>query len=213
MIASKMRPAFLFVLALAAVLGPTPARAGLVLQVGNSSPGVGGIGTFDVVLRDTGGTFAVGGFSVELRVAPGSGVNFTAVDGKTVAAPYLFGTVQMPPLSLDGLPTKDLSVLDSDAAPPGFITLNPGDVYGMEHVTYLVAPGTPPGAITVSIVGLTGPAPTTQVDDVAGLPFAFTATNGTISVTAAVPEPCSLWLSSTALIGISLIVRSRKARR
>src|SRR4051794_4890619 len=70
---------------------PTPARADLIVQVENSSAAPGGTGSFDVVLSDTGGTFAISGFQVELSVPGASGVQFSAVDASTTTAPYLFG--------------------------------------------------------------------------------------------------------------------------
>jgi PEP-CTERM motif len=210
MLASRMTPAF--VLTLAALLlafGPAPARADLVLIVENSTAPVGGTGSFDVLLLSTLETFGVGGFSVELSVPAASGVTFTAVDTNTTAALYLFGTLQSPPFSFSTFPTTDFIASDLDASAPGFVNVTPAGPFGLEHVTYSVTPGSAPGPVTVSIVGLSGGAPTTLISDVGGGAIPFTPVNGTITITA-VPEPSSLWLMSVALIGASLKTLARR---
>ena len=181
-------------LALAAVLlgGITSARASVIMEITNSSAGAGGTGSFDVALSDTGGTLQVGGFSAELSVPGASGVKFTGVNTSTAAAtPYIFGTLQTPPLSFDTFPNTSFTASDTDATAPGFVTLNPGDLVGLAHVSYSVAAGTAPGPVTVSFVG-----PGTSLSDVNGGAIAFTTTNGTITVAQAVPEPSSLLLAS-----------------
>src|SRR3954471_5542896 len=70
---------------LALLGGPTPARAQLLLSVQDDTAPAGGMGAFDVVLTDIGGTFQIAGFSIELLVPPTSpggpsGVQFTAAD-------------------------------------------------------------------------------------------------------------------------------------
>src|SRR5262249_36905023 len=120
-------------LAILALLAPgaRPARAEMVIQVADSSSAPGGTGSFDVTLQNTGGTFQIAGFSVELSVPAGSGASFTGVTVDTVAAPYLFGTLQLPPFSFDTFPTQDFSATDVDLTAPGFITSNPSDVFGL----------------------------------------------------------------------------------
>jgi hypothetical protein len=110
-------------LTLFAPVATRPARAGLIVQALNSTANPGGTGAFDVVVNDTGGTFQVAGFSVELSVPGGSGVSFSDVTTDTLAATYLFGTVQSPPFTFDSFPTQDFSAGDFTVTPPGFITL------------------------------------------------------------------------------------------
>jgi hypothetical protein len=192
-------------------IGPTSARAGLALSVVDSTASPGGSGSFDVILANIGGTtsYQVSIFSVELSVAGSSGVNFLDAEVNT-AAPYIFGTLQSPPLSFGPFPSQDFVASDSSMTSPFFTTLNVGDVYGLEHVTYSVAPGTALGPITVSIVGLGGNFPTTQIDDVNVNPLPFTANNGTINVAAPVPEPSSLVLTLTAMIAGPLVWLARR---
>jgi hypothetical protein len=134
----------------------------------------------------------VSGFSIELSVSAGSGITFTSADTNT-SAPYIFGTLQAPPLVFDSFPNHSFTASDSSQSPPFVVTLNPGDTVGLEHVSYFVAPGTRGGAITVSIVS----GANTGVFDVDGDPITtppVTFTDGTITVTgstAPVPEPSS----------------------
>ncbi len=218
--ASRKSPVLLFVLSLAAMLiglGPTLAKADLILMSLDSTAPVSGTGSFDVALANIGGTTVinVSAFSVELSLPDSSGVSFTGVNTNTAASnPYIFGTLQSPPLTFNSFPTTNFIVSDSSATPPFFVSLNPGDLYGLEHVTYAVAPGASPGPVTVSILGIGS---TTQILDVTGNLISFTPTNGTITVVAtAVPEPSSFFLSTTALIigaSLAFFARRRKTTR
>ena len=134
----------------ALVLGifPIPASAGLVVQVQNSIAQSGGTGSFDVVIYATSGSFDVSGFQVELSVDAGSGVTFTDATVDTTTAPYIFTTFQSsPPFALSSFPTTDLIVADGDLTAPGFVTISssPAMTFGIEHVTFAVAPARPMG--------------------------------------------------------------------
>ena len=195
-------------------LFPAPTSAGLILQVANASAKAGGTGSFDVVLAATDGTFQVSAFSVELSVAAATGVTFTGASVDTMTAPYLFTTLQAPPLTFATFPTTDFTASDSSMTSPGFVTLSgpPTETAGVEHVTFAVAAGTPAGAIPVSIV-IGG---NTQILDVAGNILASTATNGIITISSsAVPEPSSLLTGSlsAALIGSAVALKRRRSRR
>jgi PEP-CTERM motif len=181
-------------LAFFAPVGTRPARAGLIVQALNSTAEPGGTGAFDVVVSDTAGTFVVAGFSIELSVPGASGVSFSDVTTGTLAASYLFGTLQLPPITFDTFPTQDFSAGDLDLTPPGFVMLNPGDTFGLAHVTYSVNSGAHPGPIAVSLVTAG-----TSLSDNDGGPVSITTSNGTITVSAqSVPEPSSLVLAGLA---------------
>jgi hypothetical protein len=171
-----------------------PARAGLVIQVDSATAPAGGSGTFDVVLGDTSGTFQIGGFSIELTVPGASGVTFTAADTNTSPEVYVFGTYQSSPLpfATGPFPNTDFVAGDADLTPPGFVTLNSGDLVGLAHVSFSVANGTPPGPVTVSLVSSGG---NTSLSDGDGNPVAFTTQNGTITINS-VPEPSTLVLGA-----------------
>jgi hypothetical protein len=197
--------------ALASSLYPRVASAGLVIEVENASAQAGGTGSFDVVLAATSGTFDVSAFSVELSVAAGSGVTFTGASVDTTTAPYLFTTLQEPPLTFDSFPTNDFTASDSDMTSPGFVTLSgpPTTTFGVENVTFAVAPGTPAGPVAVSIVIGNN----TQILDLTGDILPTTAVNGTITIGAsAVPEPSSLimGLSSVGLISGVVVMKRRR---
>jgi hypothetical protein len=183
-----------------------PARANLIMSVIHSSASPGGTGSFDVVLIDAdapgSATHPVNAFSVELTVPGTSGIKFTAADVNTTAAPYIFGTLQTPPFTFDTFPTTDVTVADFD--PPGASTpIGPGQEFGLGHLSYSVAPGTPLGLVAVSFV-----AAGTSLTDPNGNPIAFSAsTDGSISV---VPEPSALVL--TAIGGAALLGCLRRRR-
>ena len=213
MSASRTTRVALLSMVLAAIvlaLGPSEARADLVVTVLSSSAPVGGTGSFDVNLSNNGATSVdVSGFSVELSVPGGSGVSFTAVDVNTTAT-YLFGTLQTPPLTFDTFPTTDLTASDFSGTPPYVTTLQPNDTFGLEHVSYSVAPGTALGPVTVSILGL---GTTTEILDIIGNPITPTdPTDGTITIMSAVPEPSTLWMLTSALIGVTFALGSRRHR-
>jgi hypothetical protein len=166
-----------------------PARAGLIMQVQNSAASAGGTGSFDVTLADTGGTFNIAGFSVNLTVPGASGVSFTDVNTDTIVSPYIFGTLQTPPFSFDTFPNTQF--IASDVAATS-VTINPGDTFGLAHVTYSVTPGAPSAAVPVSLIDIGGG---TALADENGNFVSFTTTDGTITVSGtAVPEPASLTL-------------------
>jgi hypothetical protein len=191
-------------------VAPTRAVAGLVLTVEPSSAAVGGVGSFDVLLSDTGGSYQIGSFSVELAVATNSGVEFTAANTNTTMATYIFGTLQSPPFYFNTFPIQDFTVSDSSFTPPYYASLTTGQTVGLEHVTYSVAAGTAPGPVTITLADI---GVGTSLSDAIGDNVTFTPSNGTITVTpSSVPEPCSLVLLATALAGTASIVRVRRLR-
>lgn len=194
-------------------LFPAPASADLVLSVGNASAQAGGTGSFDVVLSATNSeTFQVAGFSVELAVAPSSGVSFTAASALTTTAPYIFTTLQLPPLTFSSFPNYDFIASDSYLSSPGYVTLSAPVTVGLENVSFAVAAGTPAGDVPVSILGI---GVTTEILDNNGNPIPFDAMNGTITVTSStvVPEPSSLvtGLTSLALVGGAIALKRRRS--
>ena len=130
---------------------PTPASAGLILQVENAVATSGGTGSFDVIIYATSDPFDVKAFQVELSVAAGSGVTFTDASVATTAAFYIFTTFQSaPPFAISPLPSNDLIVADADMMSPGDVYGSAAAVtYGIEHVTFAVAAGTPGGSVNV----------------------------------------------------------------
>ena len=181
-----------------------PAQADLIVEVQDSTAAAGGTGAFDVMLHDTGGTFNVSGFQVQLSVPGGSGIQFTSVDTST-STPYIFGTLQSPPLSFDLFPNTTFTASDSDFTPPFFTTLFAGDIFGLVHVNYSVASGTPASDVLVSIV----PAGTMLFDDNTPIPnpIAYTPVNGTIHLRG-VPEPSAMLLM--AIGGAALLAHRRR---
>jgi hypothetical protein len=116
----------------------------------------------------------------------------------------LFGTLQSPPLTFDSFPTTDFTASDTDQTAPGFTTLNPGDVFGLAHVSYEVASGTSAGAVTVSLVP-----DGTSLSDVTGSGIVFTPVGGSITINASTPEPSSLTMIG---IGTAALLMHRYGR-
>jgi hypothetical protein len=186
-----------------------PCRAaGLVIEAPNLTATPGSTGSFDLLLANTnpaGGTsYDVAADSFGLALAGPLSVTFTGVSINTVAAPYIYvtsGTTQgAGPLSTDAFPNTQFTGSDSEFAAPGFRTVNPGDVFGLAHVSYMVSPITASGRD--SIVISSGAA--TSLSDINGLAIPFTISNGSITV-AVVPEPPSLVLglvATTVLLGV-----------
>jgi hypothetical protein len=168
------------------------------MEILNSTASSPGTGTFDVILKDTGGTFAVGGFSVEMTV--GSGVNFTAADTNTVAPnSYIFGSLQSPPFTFNTFPTNDLIVSDFG----GPTTLNTNDQFGLAHISYSVPAGLSGQTIPVVLASI-GAGSSISDPDANGIPF--TPINGAIIVTgAAVPEPTPLLLAGIGAAAAALV--------
>jgi hypothetical protein len=190
-------------------LPPGAAEAALVLQANSVTASAGGSGSFDLMLIDTGGTFQVSGFSVELSVAPSSGIKFTGVTAGTTTATYIFGTLQAPPLSSALFPVTDFTASDSSMTAPGFVTLSTiGQMVGLEHVSFSVAAGTLAGPVALSIVGGSN----TQILDLNANLLPFSATNGTVTVSSsAVPEPPSIVAWMIAMSSLSLALWRRKS--
>ncbi len=132
-----------------------------------------------------------------MSVAAGSGVTFTAADALTdpAAAPDLFGAYQSSPLPFATdpadpdltatFPNIDFVAGDVSMTAPGSVTLNPGDILGLIHVTFSAAAGLVPGAVVPVALG------ETSLSDGNGDPVAFSAVGGTITMTT-VPERSSL---------------------
>jgi PEP-CTERM motif len=173
-----------------------PARGDLIMQVLDSSATAGGTGSFDVILKETnGGTDAVSSDSVELSVSSGEGISFTAVDTNTDAGsePYIYGSLQSPPFSTSSFPNTQFTASDADESVPFQTVLNDGDVYGLAHVSYSVAPGTSSEVVPVSLVS-NG----TALQDILDEGIDFTSTDGTITVTGASSAHAILSLTSSA---------------
>jgi hypothetical protein len=206
-------------LVLTASSGPAvPCRAaGLVIEAPNVTAGPGSAGSFDLVLVNTnpagGASFNVAADSFELSLVGPLAVTFTDVSINTIV-PYIYvtsGTTQGGgPLSLDTFPNTQFTASDAEFASPGFRTINPGDIFGLGHVSFAVDPSTVNGTDTILISS--GPATSLSDENLNSIPF--TISNGSISVGAlAVPEPAALTQAALAtLIGLGACWWRRRRR-
>ena len=205
--------------ALAAIVGgAVPCSAGgLVIEAPNLTATPGSSGSFDLLLVNTnpiGGTsYDVSSDQFVLSLSGPLGITFTGVSIATdpVAAPYIFvssGTTQPggPPLSTDTFPNTQFTGIDPEFASPGFRTVNPGDTFGLAHVSYAVSSSTPNGIDTITIA----PSPDSLLTMLDGTSISFGITNGSIAVGTVIPEPWALTQAATAvLIGLGLVWRRR----
>jgi hypothetical protein len=188
---------------------------GLVIQAPNLTATAGSSGTFDVLLLNTnaagGDSFHVAADSLGLSLSAPVSITFTDVTINTVAAPYIYvnsGTLNGGgPLSLDSFPNTQFTASDSEFSAPGFRTVNPGDVFGLAHVSYSVSSTTTNGTDSILIAG----GPTTSLSDENGNSLPFAVTNGLIAVGTAIPEPWALTQATiAATIGLGLWWRRSK---
>ncbi len=115
-----------------------------------------------------------------------------------------------PPLSTDIFPNTEFTGVDLEFALPGFRTVNPGDTFGLAHVSYAVSSSTPNGIDTITIA----PSPESLLTDLAGNSIPFGITSGLIAVGTAIPEPWALTQAATAvLVGLGLVWRRRRGWR
>ncbi len=205
--------------ALATIVGGSvPCSAGgLVIEAPNLTATPGSSGSFDLLLMNTnltgGASYEVSSDQFVMSLSGPLGIAFTAVSIATdpVTAPYIFvssGTTQPggPPLSADTFPNTTFTGADTEFASPGIRTVNPGDTFGLAHVSYSVSSTTPNGIDSITIA----PSPVSLLTMLDGTPISFGFTNGSIAVGTVVPEPWALTQASTAvLIGLGLVWRRR----
>ena len=205
--------------ALAAIVGgAVPCSAGgLVIEAPNLTATPGSSGSFDLLLVNTnltgGASYDVSSDQFVLSVSGPLGITFTGVSIATdpVAAPYIFvssGTTQPggPPLSADTFPNTTFTGADTEFALPGFRIVNPGETFGLAHISYTESSFSPGGTDTITIA----PFPDSLLTDLAGNPIPFGITNGSITI----PEPWALTQASTAiLVGLGLVWRRRRVRQ
>jgi hypothetical protein len=148
--------------------------------------------------------------SLDLALAGSPGIAFTNVTINTIV-PYIYSVSATTLPGSDPLnfgitfPNAGFTVADSDGADPFFQTVNPGDTFGLAHVSYEVSP-TFSGTDTITIASLNVG---TSLSDINGNLIPFTAVNGSISI----PEPSTLIQAATALvIGLGAVWRRRPRR-
>ena len=201
--------------AVAALLSSAPARASLILNVSSVSVASGTTGaSFDVTLTNTGPSAspAIGAFSFSLTTS--TQINFTGVTIST-SAPYIFGGLGFvgPNITATAGPGA-VSASDFFSVIGSGTTLGPVTTVGLGHVVFNAGAA---GVYTVTVL----PFPATSLSDTSfpvphDIPIT-TLNGGTITVTPTggeVPEPATLGMGLTALIGGALVaVRKSRNRR
>jgi hypothetical protein len=206
-----------FLAAAAFLVTAAEARAGLVLQVLDSTASPSGTGSFNVDLTNTStdASAAINFFSVDLKLST-SDIQFTGADTST-ASPYLFsltgsqGLIITNPSAFPGseVAANDIAANDIYNLPQGQV-LQPGATFGLLHVTYSVD-SSAGGSYGVSLAGI---GVDTSLVDIASQTVDFTAANGTITIQGpmAVPEPSTLTMFAIATALSLLACRARRNR-
>ena len=206
-------PAVLVVLGLA---GVRSSEAGVSLRLLDSGAGPGGIGSFDIVVENTGTTaadsFFVASFNLQFSIDASSPIQFvgvnTSTDGRT--APYIFGSLQLDPFTRDTFPTQSLTVGDTLLTyPPGYIEVHAGEVFGLSHVLYQIDASAPlRSSYPVHLDQINKAGGSELFDFFSNVILIDAAIDGQISV---VPEPASVVLAClVSSLGLALGYRRRR---
>jgi len=195
------------------LIASVPARAGIIVSITSVSDAAGTNGdALDVTIQNTGSSAQnIAGFDLGLSVAS-SNILFTGGNEST-ALTYLFSgdsfDIDLPTSLTSVPPPNGQTVQASDFSNSGNGTnLAAGATLGLGHIIFNVAGGTTPGPITVTLAASAcnvSLVPCTDLSDSNFNTVAFTAVNGTITVTGAisgVPEPASGLLAGLALAAI-----------
>jgi hypothetical protein len=197
----------LYIFAIAATMfigSSSRCRAGLVMTVENVTTTAGSLGSFDVLITNTnpsnGASYGVAADAVEIALTGTTGVEFTGVSIATTSAPYIFpvsGTSVGGLFSYDSFPNTQFTVSDSDFVntAPYEQLIDPGQSYGLVHVSYQVLANAPASMGTISILD-SG----TSLADFDGNAVQFSTSNGSFIVAGAVPSPPALFLTATGLV-------------
>jgi PEP-CTERM motif len=204
----------LVALALCLAGGP-PTRAGtlnIVVQSTTASPGT--TGGFDVdLVNNSASAVTIAAFNVDVLLTDTTFVTFTGIHNGTTA-PYIFSiTGSFPPGFTSNLLPMEAAGNDLSA---GGQVVNPGETWGLAHISFLVDSAAPLGTIvpmTLEEFALFLPTGGTSLLDPAGAPIPFSGLgpNGTITIgTQSVPEPTSLVMAGVAaLAGVGAWARRR----
>jgi hypothetical protein len=214
--------AFQFTFALLALLFTVPARAGLIINVLNSTATAGSTGnqlyvTVTNADNDTGNGAApinLGGFAFEISALNTTDVIFTQVlIGAPAPYSYIFnGNSEFGPditTSADPNNSQTIDAADNAAVPYSGTTLAVGATFGLGYISYDVLASAPPEAIQVSVSSYSA----TSFSDPNNNNVDYSVANplGTIEIVAAtVPEPTSLLMISIALTILGSFTVSQK---
>jgi hypothetical protein len=202
---ARISQLWVWLLPVAFYLAATPAHADLILGVQSVAANAGTVGnSLEVTLKNTGAPVTVGGFSFEI-VASNAAVTFTGGSTATTTANYIFAGNSFDDTTTSGLVTSlpgqslDASDLafDSSTSP----TIGTGSTVGLGHILFNVSNSAPTETVFVALTA----DPFTSLSDPNSNPIPITSLNGGfINIagnTSAVPEPASVFLMASGLVG------------
>ncbi len=191
------------------MLAAVPARAGSIVISAESV--AASAGAFDVLLtNDTSSAVSLNGFSFEVNVSSPL-ITFTDATINSTTAPFIFaGNSLFGPDILTGISNggQTLDASDVYALTPADVSVAAGATVGLGNVVFTVGPGFDSPA-TVSFTGF----PATGLSDNSTNISVGSFVNGTISPSAAIPEPATLTLATTCLAICGATWFTRRSRR
>lgn len=209
------RCSWLFALAAVVLFSALPVHASIIISIVSVTEASGSTGdSFDVDIQNTGAAAqSLDAFSLGLSVAS-SNIIFTGGNTSTSLA-YVYSGNSFDVINgfpYTAVPPPNGQTLEGSDSP----NLLPGSIagsttVGLGHILFNVAPGTPAGPITVSIVpDCSTVNACTSLSDANFNSIPFSVANGTITVTTtSSPEPSTLLL---ALFAVPAIVLRRRKR-
>ncbi len=188
-----------------------PCRADLIIEAPNISVAPGSSGSFDVLIKSTGGSFDVALDIVELSLNGLSGVSFTGVSIAT-ATPYIYGansaTTQGSVFTSSTFPGTQFETLDY-LYTTGAQTINSGDVFGLVNVQYSVDANATLGASGTLAFG-----PDTSLFDASSNPVSAGTPDGSITIAnSSIPEPSTVILLAIGCASVVLPSARRRGAR
>ena len=189
----------------------TACQAGLLISAPAVNAVAGSSGSFDVTITNTnaaGGTsYDIAADTVELTLTGPSGVNFTGVSIAT-ADTYIYAvsaTTKGSTFSFSTFPGTTLETFDFDVSSLGYREIDPGQTFGLVHVTYSVAANAAPGTGSLTF------GPDTSLSGPTGQHHRFTTPPGSFTVSS-VPEPSSLILLAVGAAAVAIYRASKRGR-
>ncbi|HEY1218297.1 MAG: hypothetical protein ABSE42_05395 [Bryobacteraceae bacterium] len=172
------------------LIAALPAHGSMIVSIQSVTVGAGtNNDSLDVSLTNTGpSAVSVGSFTFNIGTL-NTAIDFTDVTTATVVATYIFPSSLFGPDLTGANSGQTFTFEPSDANGGGDVSIGSGDTVGLGHVLFDVANGATAGSFAVTL----GPTPAvTSLANSSGGVNVDTLTDGTITITSAIPEPATV---------------------